>query len=766
MHKQSFLTFLLKPALAIVLFMTSPAALYAEETNTETGEPVSEETTESVSEETIESVSEETTEPTSIEDEQDRSEKESKNTKTTEESEAVNDNLTNEDHSSDADHASEEQRTVEEDITENAGVEPIVQKDTSDKDEDLDSVLGEESSPEEMKEDLANINEQSLTDELTEEMFHVSEKETLTPESEENISVLNSSASDFVYSDNGDGTIYITDYIGNGGVVDIPSVIEGKKVTEIGDNAFERYENIISITIPTGVIYIGFKAFCDCKNLKSIVIPEGVKGIGERAFEGCESLQSIHIPASCEYVSKLDGKSLRSITVAEGNPVYDSRNNCNAIIRTADNTLVQGCANTVIPSSVTTIEYSSFYHCGGMKSVVIPEGVTKIGTRAFYQSDLESITIPASVTEIEEMLFGWCENLNSIVVNKNNPVYDSRNNCNAIIETSTNILIEGCNSTKVPDTVTEIGRYAFYQRFGLKKIIIPDSVKRFDYYAFADCDRIEEFHMTKSVRTWEHGAMSKVGYYVDGIPILYYYGTEDNYRSIYRDSFNDHSLKVVFVAPVESITLSSSAETMEIGSSKKLSATVKPSNATIKWESSNTNVVQVDTEGNVTATGVGSATVSVGSPDGSKTAQCKITVTGSKPVDMHRMYNPNSGEHFYTGNIAERDFLISVGWNYEGVGFKAPKTSNTPMYRLYNPNAGDHHYTYNKAERDYLINVGWNDEGIGWYADDNKEIPQYRLYNPNATGAGSHHYTDKIGERDYLISIGWKDEGIGFYTCR
>ena len=134
-------------------------------------------------------------------------------------------------------------------------------------------------------------------------------------------------------------------------------------------------------------------------------------------------------------------------------------------------------------------------------------------------------------------------------------------------------------------------------------------------------------------------------------------------------------------------------------------------------------------------------------------------------IDMYRMYNPNSGEHFYTGNVAEKNHLISVGWNYEGVGFKAPKTSNTPMYRLYNPNAGDHHYTYNKAERDHLVSVGWNDEGIGWYADDNKGVPQYRLYNPNAE-AGAHHYTWNTAERDHLISLGWKGEGIGFYSCR
>lgn len=84
------------------------------------------------------------------------------------------------------------------------------------------------------------------------------------------------------------------------------------------------------------------------------------------------------------------------------------------------------------------------------------------------------------------------------------------------------------------------------------------------------------------------------------------------------------------------------------------------------------------------------------------------------------------------------------------------------MYRLYNANAGDHHYTTSVVERDHLISVGWNDEGIGWYSDDAQAVPLYRQYNPNAI-AGSHNYTTSTVERDHLISVGWNDEGIGWY---
>ena len=132
--------------------------------------------------------------------------------------------------------------------------------------------------------------------------------------------------------------------------------------------------------------------------------------------------------------------------------------------------------------------------------------------------------------------------------------------------------------------------------------------------------------------------------------------------------------------------------------------------------------------------------------------------------EMYRMYNPNSGEHFYTGSAQERDTLKDAGWKYEGVGFVAPRFSSTRMYRLYNPNSGDHHYTASVEEKENLEANGWNYEGVGWYTADSG-IPQYRLYNPNAQ-TGSHHYTASEEERDSLVAAGWKYEGIGFYSLR
>ena len=133
----------------------------------------------------------------------------------------------------------------------------------------------------------------------------------------------------------------------------------------------------------------------------------------------------------------------------------------------------------------------------------------------------------------------------------------------------------------------------------------------------------------------------------------------------------------------------------------------------------------------------------------------------AEAVDMHRLYNPNSGEHFYTANTNEKNHLVKVGWKSEGIGWTAPNSGNA-VYRLYNKNAGDHHYTMNANEKNHLVKVGWKYEGIGWYSDTKKAVPLYRAYNPNAK-AGSHNYTVNYGEQKNLLKHGWRDEGIAWY---
>lgn len=143
----------------------------------------------------------------------------------------------------------------------------------------------------------------------------------------------------------------------------------------------------------------------------------------------------------------------------------------------------------------------------------------------------------------------------------------------------------------------------------------------------------------------------------------------------------------------------------------------------------------------------------------------RVVPQAAASAGMYRLYNPNSGEHFYTASEEEKDTLLGYGWNWEGIAWNAPVLSNTPVYRLYNPNAGDHHYTTSGEEKEMLVEAGWNYEGVGWYSDDAYGVPLYRLYNPNAW-TGTHHYTTSEEEKENLIVAGWLYEGISWHGTK
>ena len=289
-------------------------------------------------------------------------------------------------------------------------------------------------------------------------------------------------------------------------------------VTSIGNYAFYNC-SLTSVSIPNSITSIGHYAFYYCGSITSLTIPNSVSSIGEYAFFGWQNISSITIPSSVTSIGCFAfhgyNRHLESIVVESGNSTYDSRNDCNAIIETSTNKLIRGCKNSFIPNTISIIDDFAFSACFDLDSIIIPNSVESIGKNAFeYCYTLSSITIPNSVTTIGDsafyscsgmtsvaigdsvvwigqMAFLACLNLEDIAVNTGNLKYDSRNSCNAIIETSTNKLIYGCKNTVIPNTVTEIECFAFYMCLRLKSITIPNSVTRIGGYAFFNCQDLD-----------------------------------------------------------------------------------------------------------------------------------------------------------------------------------------------------------------------------------------------------------------------------------
>ena len=311
--------------------------------------------------------------------------------------------------------------------------------------------------------------------------------------------------------------------------------------------------------IPTGVTRIGDKAFCYCKHMDTIVVPYSVTTIGESAFEGCRSLRKIDMSENVTSIGNYAFAScweLKSISLPSNLTQLSDRVFmwCDSLceINIPDNITKIGSAafykcyslkSINIPSAVVSIESNAFDGCyflsnkfinhstlnatennywgatigdeeyegliikdkiviGCRQNVLsanIPNHIIKIKTKAFNQcTKLKSVYIPSSVINIDTDAFVSCLSLSDLKVDNSNTTYDSRNDCNAIIESSSNKLILGCMNTIIPDNVTTIGSKAFCSCHKLSSILLPNSVTTIEDSAFYECTALDSITIPKN----------------------------------------------------------------------------------------------------------------------------------------------------------------------------------------------------------------------------------------------------------------------------
>lgn len=256
------------------------------------------------------------------------------------------------------------------------------------------------------------------------------------------------------------------------GCTGLTSIVIPNSVTDLGGLAFEGCYNLENVVLSNNIKKLNTWTFLNCSKLKQVHMPENLEEIGNRAFENCSSLEHIYIPKNTSIINEtafVDCASLISINVDINNNTYDSRDNSNAIIKTSNSRLVVGCKNTTIPESIVSLGEYAFFGCSNMKSIFIPKNVSSIVGTAFE----------------------GCVELNSIIVDNNNTHYDSRDNCNGIIDKETKTLIVGCCNTILPDSITSIGDAAFAEQTKLKSLTLPNTIKNIGNNAFYKCSSLE-----------------------------------------------------------------------------------------------------------------------------------------------------------------------------------------------------------------------------------------------------------------------------------
>ena len=416
--------------------------------------------------------------------------------------------------------------------------------------------------------------------------------------------------------DTENGGYMIYDYLLNEDAVEIPAEINGKPVTSIDQYSFYQ-KTMTSVTIPDTVKKIGESAFYECKNLKNVHIPDSVTDLEPYSFGDCYALASFNIP-----------KGITEI------PAY--------AFEWANITSLD------IPDNITKIGEGAFGFCENVTSLTIPDSVTEIGEKAFQScKGLKSFEVPKNVTKLSGNAF-MSSGITTLTVSPENPVYDSRDNCNAVIETDTDKLIIGIYGTKIPETIRTIGSHAFESSHELSTLEIPVGVTTIEDYAFDECGSLANLTIPKTVKSigknlccqtrWN----SDLGHSVTSVSECLTINCVENSAAHKYAQENGYHFNLIsdddetIYADDLKVTADVDETKLKVGDTFKVTGTVLPENATnkgVNYLSANQDIVTIDSRtGEAKAVGVGKTFVLARSNDGKRTQRFYVTVTKATPT--------------------------------------------------------------------------------------------------------------------------------------
>ena len=278
-------------------------------------------------------------------------------------------------------------------------------------------------------------------------------------------------------------------------------------VTSIGTHAFAYCINLHQIDLPVSITSIGDSTFMYCQGLRELNLPEGLRSIGDGAFMLCNQLKELRIPRNVEHIGRLgiySGNVDIELKVDSGNPYYDTREDCHAIIDSRTNCLIQGCnATTHIPTSVRSIGPFAFGGCRAFIKLNLHEGITEIGDGSFEGVPLIEVTLPQSLKRIGERAFYYAEFKELMLPNHLEDIGHFAFVCCMNLErikipesvtSFGDAIFMSCVSLKeanLPSWLTKVGRDMFKYCKSLKTIIIPKGVTQIDWNAFYQCESLD-----------------------------------------------------------------------------------------------------------------------------------------------------------------------------------------------------------------------------------------------------------------------------------